>query len=154
MSKGSAKHRAATIIEVAMAMVILSVALPPLISTFTDAAAQSITPSETTIASFLVIERMEEVVARRYRGIDVSGDDGYDALTVTPSPPADFPDESPVTGFPRFNRTVRVSYVDYVSGTLVSAGSDQGYKLVRVSVTWNGGADELAIEHIFADYGP
>lgn len=148
-------RRAATIIEVAMAMVILSVALPSLISSFIDASVQSITPSETTVASFLAIERMEEIVARRYRGIDGSGDDGYDALApVSPStPPAGFSDESPVSGFSRYSRTVRVAYMDYVGGALVEVGSDEGIKRVRVTVAWNGGARQLVMEHLFADYG-
>jgi len=122
-----------------MAVVILSIALPPLVVSFADASMQSIYPSNASVASFLAIERMEEVVARRYRGTD-----GYQAVTVT-----NFPAESPVSGFPGFNRSVAVSYTD---ASLAPVGSDQGYKKVRVAVTWNGGADQIAIERAFADF--
>jgi hypothetical protein len=132
-------RRATTIIEIVAAIVILSIALPPLVVSFADAARQSIYPVNASTASFLAIERMEEIVARRYRD-----NSGYDAVTT-----ANFPDEAGLTGFPGFARTVAVSYVDQ---DLNSSGSDVGYKLVRVGVTWNGGASEIRIERVFADF--
>jgi hypothetical protein len=128
-----------TIIEVVMAVVILSVALPPLMVSFVEASIQSIYPANASVASFLVIERMEEIIARRYRQTD-----GYQAVTA-----ANFPAEAPVSGFPGFSRSVTVSYT---GASLAPAGSDQGYKKVRVAVTWNGGAEQIAIERVFADF--
>lgn len=133
-----------TIIEVVMCIVILSVALPPMITAFADASRQSILPVRESIASFLVVERMEEVVARRYRGTD-----GYDALTVPTI--ASFPDESSISGFSAYARTVRVAYVN---SNLTAAGSDQGYKKVTVTVTWDSGSKQMVIEHLFADFVP
>ncbi len=132
-------RRAATIIEIVAAIVILSIALPPLISSFADAALQSIHPSQAVVASFLATERMEEMIARRYRA-----DDGYAALTT-----ANYPAETPVTGFSGYNRSVTVSFVD---DQLAPQGGDVGYKLVRVTVEWNGGANEIHLERAFADY--
>jgi len=122
-----------------MAIVILSIALPPLISAFVDASMQSILPANSAIASFLATERMEEIIARRYRATD-----GYAAVTT-----ANYPAESPVSGFPRFNRAVSVTFTDAALNTV---GSDQGYKKVRVAVTWNSGANEIKIERVFADF--
>lgn len=130
-------RRSTTIIETVAAIVILSVALPTLLSTFAEASHQSIKPYQQSIASMLAIERMEEIVARRYRGTD-----GYGAVTT-----ANFPAESPVSGFSGFSRTVSVSYVN---ADLSAAGSDQGYKRVTVDVSGNG--VDIAIERVFADF--
>ncbi len=138
------KKRGVTVIEIAMAIVILSIALPPMVAAFADASIQSIHPAQAAVASFLAIERMEEVVARRYRGTD-----GYDALTVPTI--GEFPTEAPVPDFSQFSRVVSVEYAD---GGLDPVGSEQGYKLVTVKVTWNGGADELVIQRAFADFQP
>ncbi|HWL94705.1 MAG TPA: hypothetical protein VNT79_14380 [Phycisphaerae bacterium] len=130
-------RRAATIIEIVMALIILGVAMPTLMNSFVDASSQTVKPTLATIGSFLATERMEEIIGRRYRA-----DDGYGAMTT-----ANFPNESPISGFPAFSRTVTVSYVN---SALAGVGGDQGYKLVRVRVTWSGGA--VAIERIFADF--
>jgi hypothetical protein len=138
------KHRriqrsSATIIEVVMAIVILSVALPPMVSAFTDASMQSVYPINAATASYLAIERMEEIVARRYRGTD-----GYAAVSV-----ANFPAESPISGFPAFTRSVTVTYVN---AALSTVGTDQGYKKVRVTVTWNGGVGQIVVERVFGNF--
>ncbi len=142
---GSAVHksgkgrlrRSATIIEVVAAIVILSVALPTLMGSFADAARQSIGPYQRGIASLLAIERMEQIIARRYRGTD-----GYSAVTT-----ANFPNESPVSGFPAFARSVTVTYTDESLGPV---GSDEGYKRVRVRV--QGAGEMIDIERVFADF--
>ncbi len=137
-----ARKRGVTIIEVVMAIVILSIALPPMIVAFAEAAMQSIQPADMTVASFLAIERMEEVIARRFRDSE-----GYADLTVPTV--AEFPDEDPVSGYPRIRRTVRVAYV---GSALNPADADEGYKKVVVTVAW--GAESLAIERVFADFQP
>lgn len=131
--------RGTTIIEAVTAMVILSIALPALMSAFADSSRQTIFPSNAAVGSFLAIEKMEEIMARRYRGTD-----GYSAITS-----ANFPAESPVTGFSYFNRSVTISYV---TSALAASGTDQGYKKVTVTVTWNGGTQTQSIEHVFADF--
>ncbi len=139
MRRAATTRRSVTIIEVVAAIVILSIALPPMMQAFAEASSQTIQPSLAAVASFLAIDRMEEVVARRYRGTD-----GYTAIST-----ANFPAEAPVTGFASFNRTVNISFVDH---SLATVGTDQGYKKVEVVVTWNGGAESIAIEHVFADF--
>lgn len=122
-----------------MAIVILSIALPPLLGAFTESSMQTIYPSNAAIASFLATGRMEEIVARRYRSSD-----GYAALIA-----ANFPPETPVAGFPGLDRSVTVSFVD---ADLNAVGGEQGYRKVRVSVTWDGGSNEISVERIFADF--
>ena len=139
MKQTATKRRGITIIEVAAAIVILSIALPPLMQAFADASTQTIQPSLAAVGSFLAIDRMEEIVARRYRGTD-----GYAAIAS-----ANFPAETPVAGFGNFSRTVNISFVN---NTLAPVGSDQGYKKVVVVVSWNGGTERIAIEHVFADF--
>jgi Tfp pilus assembly protein PilV len=132
-----------TIIEVVMALVILSIALPPMVASFADASRQSIRPSNSTVASFLAIDRMEEVVARRYQGTN-----GYDQLdTMAGTEPA-------VSEFSRYSRTtvVETVSVNYVTGAITVSGSDVGYKRVRVTVAWNGSAERMVVEHLFADF--
>lgn len=133
------RRRSVTIIEIVMAIVILSVAIPPLMNAFAESAVQTVHPSMAAVAGFLATDRMEEIVARRYRATD-----GYSAVTT-----GNFAGEAPVSGFARFNRSVAISYVD---AALQPVGSDQGYKLVRVTVSWNNGADAVSIDRIFADF--
>lgn len=139
MKQAATRRRGITIIEVVAAIVILSIALPPLMQAFADASTQTIQPSLAAVGSFLAIDKMEEIVARRYRGTT-----GYAAITS-----ANFPAESPVTGFNNFSRTVNISFVDNTFGAV---GSDQGYKKVEVVVSWNSGAESISIEHVFADF--
>ena len=138
MKKRSTTQRGTTIIEVAMALTILAIALPPMIQAFADASRQTILPANDAVAGFLAIEKMEEIVARRYRGTD--GYTGVDALVGT---------ESPVSGFSYFTRTVTEAFV---TSSLAASGSDVGYKKFTVTVTWQSGAKQLAIEHVFADF--
>lgn len=136
---GKRQLRSTTIIEVVVVIVILSVALPSLITSFAEASIQSIQPYRQSIGSFLAVERMEEIIARRYRGTD-----GYDAITT-----ANFGSESSISGFPGYARSVSVSFVD---SDLNSVGSDAGFKRVNVRVSWDSGAGDIDVEHIFADF--
>ena len=131
--------RATTIIEVVTAIVILSVALPALMTAFADSANQVVLPVNATVASFLATERMEQIIARRYRN-----DSGYDALTTV-----NFPAESPVSGFGRFSRSVTITEVDT---NLATSGSAVGYRKVKVTVTWQPNNSSLSIERVFAEF--
>ncbi len=133
------RRRATTIIEIVMAMVILAIAMPPLMNAFVEASHQSIHPTKASIASFLATERMEEIIARRYRNSE-----GYAAVTT-----ANFPNEPSVSGFGGFSRSVTMTSV---SASLTPVGTDEGYKLVRVTVSWGGGGKSVRIERVFSDF--
>ncbi len=139
MNARPTSRHATTIIEVVAAIVILSIALPPLMTAFVESANQSIAPMNAGVASLLAIERMEQIVARRYASTA-----GYGAVTA-----ANFPAESPVSGFSGFDRTVAISEVD---ANLNAVGSPAGYRKVAVTVSWNGGSDNIVIERVFADF--
>ena len=136
-------RRGTTIIEIVMAIVILAIALPPLMASFADASRQTILPAQARVASFLATERMEEIVARRYRGLQ-AGQPSYSLVTA-----ANFPDEVPVAGFSMYERRVTVAEV---TSSLNPSGSPVGYRKVRVMVSWNGGSDHLSVERGFADF--
>ena len=133
------RRRATTIIEIVMAMVILAVAMPPLMNAFVEASHQSIHPSKATIAAFLATERMEQIIARRYRNSE-----GYAAVST-----ANFPNESSVSGFVGFSRSVSITPVDALFSPV---GTDEGYKLVRVTVSWSGGTESVRVERVFSDF--
>jgi hypothetical protein len=138
-----ASRTGTTIIEIVMAVTILGVALPPLIAAYAEASRQTVFPAQATVASFLLTERMEEIVARRYRG--ASGTQAsYNAIAA-----ANFPDEVPIAGFPMYERRVTVTEVDR---SLNPVGSPVGYKKVRVVVRWNSGADQMFLERVFAEF--
>ena len=132
-------RRAMTLIEVAMAVLILSVSMAPLVNSFAENARHTIAATQDSVASFLVTERMEEIIAARYRSPT-----GYSAVDQ-----ASFPGESPVTNFPAFTRTVTVQEV---ASDLSTAQSGSGIKRVTVNVSWNSGAKQMQLVRIFTDF--
>jgi hypothetical protein len=86
---------------------------------------------------------MEAVVARRYQGTD-----GYDQLGTMAGT------EAAVSGFSKYSRTTSVETVavNYATGAITVSGSDVGYKRVRVSVAWDGGSEQIVVEHLFSNF--
>jgi len=135
---GLRARKAITLVDVIAAIVILSVALPPLILSFADASVQSIKPAAAQVAAFLVTERMEEIIARRHQ----TG--GFDQVTV-----ANFPSENPVSGFAGYERSVAVTEV---ATDLTTPQVNSGLKNVVVTVSWDGGARQVQTARLFASY--
>lgn len=133
------RRRSLTIVEVAMAVVILGGALVPLVGAFSEAARATIGPVEASTAAFLVTERMEQIVAARYRSAG-----GY-ANVVAGS----FPNEASVSSFTAFARSVTVQEV---AADLTTPQSGSGIKKVTVTVTWQGGARQVAVCRVFTDF--
>lgn len=133
------KRRAMTLIEVTMAVLILSISLAPLLRSFAENARHTIASTQNSVASFLVTDRMEEIIAARYRSST-----GYANVVQ-----ASFPNESPVTNFPAFSRSVTVQEV---AADLTTAQSGSGIKRVTVTVTWNSGAKQMQLVRIFTDF--
>ncbi|MFO0972968.1 MAG: prepilin-type N-terminal cleavage/methylation domain-containing protein [Phycisphaerae bacterium] len=132
-------RRSFTLIECAAAIVVLGVGMVPLMQSFVDAASQTRHVIQASVASFLATERMEQIVAARYR----------DAVGYTRVTTANFPNESSISGFTTFARTVTVQTVN---NALAASGSDIGLKLVTVTVTWNGGTSQMRVARIFGDF--
>lgn len=139
MMRTSRTRNGTTIIEVVMAVIILGVGLPPLLFAFAESSMSSIAPSRATVASFLAIERMEQIIARRYKS-----NAGYSEITT-----ANFPSETPVTGFAAFNRAVTIAEVD---ANLNASGSPVGYRQVTVTVSWDSGTEKVVVQRVFADF--
>jgi Tfp pilus assembly protein PilV len=133
------KARAVTMVEVAIGTVILSLALIALTESIAETTQQSARPMRATVASFLVTERMEQIVAARYRSTS-----GYAQVV-----PANFPDESPVAGFPAFSRTVSIAEV---AADLSTPQPGSGLKRVTVNVSWDGGSQVASLSRVFADF--
>lgn len=132
-------RRGLTMIEVAMAIVILSLGLAPMVRAFAEGARQTIAPIQGSQAAFLATERMEEIVAARFRSTS-----GYSLVTA-----ANFPDESSISGLSQFGRTVSITEV---ASDLVTPQSGSGLKKAVVTVTWQGGAKSLAVARLFTDF--
>jgi prepilin-type N-terminal cleavage/methylation domain-containing protein len=129
-----------TLIEAIAAMVILSVALPPMLWAIRDAQVRRVGPIMASRARFLATEKLEEVIADRH-----SATRGY-AWVAT----ARYADEASVAGFPGFARAVAVAETD---ASLVGAGT--GYKTVTVTISWTdvGGIPRsLVVSTVITDY--
>lgn len=135
-----APRRAFTLIEAIAAMVILSVALPPMLWAVRDASLRRVGPVQVSRARFLATERLEEVIADRH-----SPSRGY-AWVAT----ARYAAEAEVDGFPGFARSTRVME----TGAGLS-GAGTGYKTAIVTVTWTdaGGVERsLEVSTVVTDY--
>lgn len=112
-----------TIIETIIAIVVLSLAIPPVLWTIQESHHHRSNVVLALRARWLAEEAIEDVIADRY-----STTRGYGYLQE-----ANYPSEDSVPGFPGFRRRVLI----------VSTGPDlstpgDGYKVVTVNVSWTG----------------
>ena len=131
-----------TLIETIAAMVILSIAIPPMLWAVRDAHSGRVDVVLSSRARWLATEKLEDIIADRH-----STTRGYNYLIA-----GNYPAESPVTGFPNFNRSVNLTETQ---ADLSTPGS--GYMNVTVSVTWNdamGTARTMAVSTVLTDYTP
>ncbi len=123
-----------------MAVVIIGVAAPPMLLAIRDASVRRAAPIRTAQARWLAGELLEDIIADRS-----SSTRGYPYLVN-----ANYPAESPVSGFPGFSRSVTIAET---AANLVSAGT--GYKKVTVTVSWTderGAARALELATVVTDY--
>lgn len=114
-------QRAFSLIEAIIAIVILSVAVPPMFWAIRDAAARRVEPVMLARARWLAAEKIEDIIADRHCATR-----GY-AYLMTSSYPA----EASLSGFTGFSRSV----------TIVERGADlvtpgAGYKVATVRVSY------------------
>src|SRR5262249_58799078 len=127
-----------TLIEVTFALVILSIGLAPMMTALTDGATQTIDTTQSSVASFLITEQIEQIVAARYRAIG-----GYTLVTS-----ANFPNETPASGFPALNRTTTIQEVSARGLWTTQAGA--GIKRVTVVVSWRPAPGPVSLTGLFA----
>ncbi len=131
-----------TLIEAIAAIVILTVAIPPIVVGISDAHRRRSGPVLFERARWLAAERLEDVIADRHSSIR-----GYAYITN-----ANYPAETSINGFTAFSRTTSITET---GPTLVAAGT--GYKTVTVTVTFpNPIAAPLsfAVSTVITDYTP
>jgi len=136
------RSRGFTIIETLAAVVILSIAVPPMLWAINEAHVQRVDPVMTSRARWLAVEKLEDIIADRH-----STTRGFSYLTT-----GNYPAENPVTGFGAFNRSVALNETD---ADLVSTSGNLGYMNVDVTVTWNDGTGtsrSLTIATVVTDY--
>lgn len=134
--------RAFTLIEAIAAIVILTVAIPPLLFSVREAHRQRVDPVLLSKAQWLATEKLEDVIADRH-----STTRGYDYLIA-----GNYAAEPAVSGFTNFSRSVAFSekQVD-----LTTAGD--GYMIVTVTVSWTDGggtARSLGVSTVLTEYTP
>lgn len=136
------RHAAFTLIELVAAVMLMSIAFPPLAIAMRDGVVRQAGMNQRIVARWLAHERLEQVIADRH---SASGAKGYPNILT-----ANYAAESPVSGWPAFNRSVAVSET---TQNLATAGT--GYKVVTVTVTWKDaqrGASSLQLQTVLTDY--
>jgi hypothetical protein len=134
--------RGFTLAELVGAMVVLTVAIPPVLQAVGNAQVRRVAPVLVEHAHWLAVEKLEDVIADRH-----STTRGYSYLVT-----ANYPAETSIAGYTSFSRNVAFSET---GADLSTAGT--GYMRVTVTVTWSdarGASRSLALATILTDYRP
>lgn len=134
-------RRGFTLIEVIIAIVVMSIAVPPMFWALRQANVQRVDPINLSRARWLACEKLEDINADAF-----STTRGYTYLSNS-----NYPSEATVSGFTGFSRSVSVSE----SGADLVAGSGTGYKTVVVSVGYvdgKGTGRTLSVSTVVAQY--
>jgi prepilin-type N-terminal cleavage/methylation domain-containing protein len=134
--------RAFTLIETIAAIVILSIAVPPMLWAMREAHVQRVNPLMASTARWLATEKIEDIIADRH-----STTIGYGALAGGT--------ETPVSGFTGFDRTTTISEHGAWDNTSEIWSAGTGYKTITVAVAWTdaaGTARTLSIGSVVTDY--
>jgi Tfp pilus assembly protein PilV len=128
-----------TLIEAIVAIVIVSVAAPPLLVALREAHRHRTAPVQADRARWLAAERLEQVIADRNSSVR-----GWAYLAES-----NYPAESGVEGFQGFSRVVQIRE----TGASLS-GTGSGYKVVTVRVSWAdaGGSKSAEVATVLTEY--
>jgi prepilin-type N-terminal cleavage/methylation domain-containing protein len=136
----SPQSRGFTLIETIIAIVVLSIAVPPMLWSIRESHIQRVGPMMASKARWLATEKLEDIIADRH-----STTRGY-AYLVT----ANYAAEASISGSAGFTRTVTFTET---AADLSTAGT--GYKRCTVTVGWTDGAGtarSLSISSVVTDY--
>jgi prepilin-type N-terminal cleavage/methylation domain-containing protein len=139
-ARGQSHRRGFTLIETIAALLILSIAIPPMLFAIRDAHVQRVNPHLVSTARWLATEKLEDVIADRH-----SATRGYDHLI-----PGNYPAEPAVTGYPQFGRSVTLTETQ---ADLSTAGN--GYMTVTVTVSWTDAtatSRSLVVSTVLTEY--
>ncbi len=140
MPSSKPHRRAVTLVEAIIALVVVSVAAPPMMLAVRDSSVRRVDPILADRARWLAGEKLEDLIADRH-----STARGYAYLAST-----NYPAEPAITGFSNFARSVTIAE----TGASLS-GTGTGYKRVTVTVTWRdyrGTGRSLALSTIITAY--
>ncbi len=132
------KNGGFTLIETVLIIVVLGIASYGVLTVFISGLKSSASPVLGVQGIELAKEKLEIIMADKHDGAK-----GYGYLI-----PANYPAESPVSGFSDFNRSVTFLEVDGTDLATFSPGS--GFMRVSVTVSWVG--DSVTLETVAADY--
>src|SRR5436190_19888374 len=90
------RRRGFTLIEAIIAIVVLTIAIPPMLWSIREANIKRISPMMVSKARWLATEKLEDIIADRH-----SSTRGYSYLV-----PANYPAEASIAGSPGFTRSV------------------------------------------------
>ncbi len=133
-------RRALTLVEAIIAVVVVSVAAPPMLIAVRDSSVRRVDPIMADRARWLAGEKLEDIIADRHSTVR-----GYTYVTAN-----NYPSESAVSGFSNFARAVTIAE----TGASLS-GTGTGYKRATVTVTWRdsrGQNRSLALSTIVTSY--
>ena len=130
------KQKGFTIIELLLAVVVISSGLVGIMSLFDNATRGAMQLDLNVIAANLAHEKLEEVVLDKVTN-------GYAALSD-----ASYSFENPVTDFNTYTRNVTIAEVSSLDFATPEGGS--GYKKVQVTVSW--GAGSVTVPTVLSDY--
>ena len=139
----TARTHGFTLIETIAAVVILTIAIPPMLWSVREAHIQRVNPMLASKARWVATEKLEDIIADRH-----STTRGWAYL----EDPANYPAEPTITGYPGFSRTVTRTQTE---ADLTTAGD--GYMTIEVQVQWTdatGIVRTLSVSTVVTEYTP
>jgi prepilin-type N-terminal cleavage/methylation domain-containing protein len=136
----NSRRRGFTLMEAVAALVVLSVAFPPMLWAIRRGHAARVTPARFTTARWLAANKIEDIAADR-----ACPTRSYAYLVAS-----NYPAETTITGYPGFTRSVAFTET---GPDLVTAGT--GYMRATVTVTFTDGmgvSRSYALSSIQTDY--
>lgn len=130
------RRGAYALIELVVVITLLGLSLPYFMTLFAEASRTSARPDLQVIALNLAREKMETLSADKHNPAR-----GYAYLTA-----ANYPDESPVSGF-LMSRSV--AFTDVSGSDLSTAQAGSGFRKAVVTVSWEGGAERARLSAVF-----
>ena len=130
------RRTAYALVELVVVIVLVGLSIPFFMTLLAEAARTSARPDLHLVALNLAREKLEILSADKH-----NPSRGYAYLTA-----ANYPDDSPVTGF-LMNRSV--SFTDVAFSDLSTVQSGSGFRKALVTVSWQNGGERAELATVF-----